>query len=64
MADAVAVDDGGMLVGEVPVRTWRGCAGQYQPNTKKPRLDAGAFKFLTQGGDQYFATTGPVQLKR
>ena len=32
--------------------------------TKKPRQDAGAFKFLTQGGDQYLATTGPVQLKR
>ena len=33
-------------------------------STKKPRRKAGALKFLTQGVDQYFATTGPVQLKR
>ena len=33
-------------------------------NQKAPD-DAGAFKFFTtQGGNQYFATTGPLQLKR
>jgi hypothetical protein len=31
---------------------------------KKPRHWPGLLNILTQGGDQYFATTGPVQLKR
>jgi hypothetical protein len=34
------------------------------PDNKKAPADAGAFKFLTQEGNQYFATTGPLQLKR
>jgi hypothetical protein len=35
-------------------------------DNKKPRSDAGAFSFLTPGGDQYLPTTGPPQpqLKR
>jgi hypothetical protein len=31
---------------------------------RKAPDDAGAFKVFTLGGDQYFATNGPVQLKR
>jgi hypothetical protein len=31
---------------------------------KKAPDDAGAFELLRFGRDQYFATTGPVQLKR
>ena len=48
-----------------PQMIWRQTSGRQmrQPNKKAP-AEAGALEVLTQGGDQYFATTGPPQLKR